>query len=161
MRNLNIGALCRDLNKLCNDLDKKIFINSGGCCFVASLIAYHFDKLGFKYKLVILSRNKKNINKITKEVNSKAHNNCTENSITHFNCCAHYYLLLDGGGYINLGDFNYKEYYRYSMKVHCSKISWIYKTGNWNDTYNIKYNKYIRKAFKIFFSPYEKRYKTF
>ena len=49
---MNIKDLINELNKFLKVLDNKYNINSGGCFYVAYLIAREFDKLGINYKVV-------------------------------------------------------------------------------------------------------------
>ena len=49
---MNIKELINELNKFLKILDSKYNINSGGCFYVAYLIAREFDKLGIYYTIV-------------------------------------------------------------------------------------------------------------
>ncbi len=49
---MNIKELINELNKFLKILDSKYNINSGGCFYVAYLIAREFDKLGIDYTVV-------------------------------------------------------------------------------------------------------------
>ena len=49
---MNIKELINELNKFLKILDSKYNINSGGCFYVAYLIAREFDKLGIYYTVV-------------------------------------------------------------------------------------------------------------
>lgn len=40
------------LKELCNELNKKYYINEGGCIYVAYLIAKHLEKINIKYSVV-------------------------------------------------------------------------------------------------------------
>lgn len=40
------------LNKICKELDKKYEINSGGCCYVASIIAEELEKRNIPFSYV-------------------------------------------------------------------------------------------------------------
>lgn len=156
MRKLNIHSLRKSLNNLCNQLSISYTINEGGCCFVAYLIASHLDKLGVRYKLIIFSDKRKNLEKIQAEVRSKIVNRTAEFSVTGTGTCNHYSIYLEGGGSVNIDDFNggYMKYY--IEGVDSNHIKWIYRTGRWNPSYDRRNNRIIRKTFNTFFNGYEK-----
>lgn len=54
-----------DLSELFNYLDSKYYINSGGCCYIASVLARELERLNIKYQLVIY--NNKDINSRTRK----------------------------------------------------------------------------------------------
>lgn len=157
MRHLNIHSLQRSLNSLCNQLALSYMINDGGCCFVAYLIASHLDKLGVKYKLIIFSDEYKNLEKIQAEVCSKIVNRTIKFSVTGIGTCNHYSIYLEGGGSVNIDDFN-EGYMKYYIEgIDSSHIKWIYRTGRWNPSYDRRNNRIIRKTFNAFFNGYEER----
>lgn len=45
-------SLFKNLNQLCKDLDYKYDINSGGCCFVAAVIAEQLENCNIPFKLI-------------------------------------------------------------------------------------------------------------
>ena len=45
-------SLFKNLNQLCKDLDYKYNINSGGCCFVAAVIAEQLENCNIPFKLI-------------------------------------------------------------------------------------------------------------
>ena len=59
---MNRRQLFKQLNSLCKEMNKEFFINHGGCCYVAAVIAenlercniphtiIHYDKYGCKSK---------------------------------------------------------------------------------------------------------------
>ena len=157
MRNLNIHSLRRSLNDLCLQLDNKYLINNGGCCFVAYLIAFHLDRLGLGYKLLIITNEFKDDISISSEVHSRVRNNSRRTSIVGSGTCNHYALYLEGGGTINVGRFN-TFLNKYMIEdVNSSDIKWIYRSGRWNPEYNVHNNRIIRKTLNAFFNGYEER----
>lgn len=157
MRDLNIHSLQRSLNELCWRLNRKYSINSGGCCFVAYLIAFHLDRLGLRYKLLIFTREVKDDFGISSEVHSKVRNNSKKISIVGAGTCNHYALYLEGGGTINVGGFDTLLNKYLIEDINSSNIKWIYRSGRWNPEYNIHNNRIIRKTFNAFFNGYEER----
>ena len=155
MRNLSYYSLLKNLNSLCKFLDDTYDVNSGGCCFLASLIAKHLDKLNIKYNLVVYDCCTKNRLCIEQEVISCHKNKGFRNSITGRYSCNHYCLQLKGAGVINSD--NYKGDHQYLIpNISYKNIKWIYKNSNWNDCYDVQYNKTIKNIVKEFFEKYEK-----
>ena len=74
MRKLDVYKLVKELNKLCKQLVEVYNINHGGCCFVASEIAKHLDRLGLKYELGIYDDWEKDLTAINEEVRNKCIN---------------------------------------------------------------------------------------
>lgn len=156
MRNLNIHSLRRSINNLCDFLEQEYFINHGGYCFIAYVIAKQLDKLGIAYKLIIYDYHKRNSNCIQYEVHNKVKNRTYSSSVTGNYCCSHYSLHIIGAGEVNNGRFE-RDMFRYSIEdIHSSNIHWIYKTSSWNSDYNRKNNKTIKNIVKMFFKKYEK-----
>ena len=157
MRNLNVHSLRRSLNDLCLQLDNKYLINNGGCCFVAYLIAFHLDRLGLGYKLLIITNEFKDNISISSEVHSRVRNNSRRTSIVGSGTCNHYALYLEGGGTINVGEFSTFLNTYLIEDINSSDIKWIYRSGRWNPEYNVHNNRIIRKTFNAFFNGYEER----
>lgn len=157
MRNLNVHSLRRSLNDLCLQLNNKYLINNGGCCFVAYLIAFHLDRLGLRYKLLIFTNELKDDISILSEVHSKVKNNSRRTSVVGSGTCNHYALYLEGGGTINVGGFSILPNKYLVEDINSSNIKWIYRSGRWNPKYNIHNNRIIRKTFNAFFNGYEER----
>lgn len=154
MRNLNIHSLCKSINNLCDFLDTEYNINNGGCCFIASLLATHLDKLGIPYDLITYSYFEKDLDYIQYEVSSKVKNKSYRKSVTGNHTCEHYSLFIKGAGEINEGDFD--NFVRYVIKdVQGSNIRWIYRNGTWNTDYNTCNNKAVKNIVKSFFKQYE------
>ena len=49
---MNKKELFKNLNQLCRDLDLKYDVNSGGCCYVAAVIAEQLENYNISYKLI-------------------------------------------------------------------------------------------------------------
>lgn len=49
---MNKKKLFKELNKLCSDLDYEYDINSGGCCFVAAVIAEQLENYNISFKVI-------------------------------------------------------------------------------------------------------------
>lgn len=149
---MNLYKLQKALNEICKILERNYFINEGGCCLVASIIAYHLDKLGVEYNLLIFSDYKKSLRNIRKEILSKTSNKSCHTSVVKQGTCSHYAIQLKKGVTINADGYSGK---RYSINgINFTHIKWIYKMGYWNPEYNIRNNKAIYKIFNNFFDTY-------
>lgn len=155
MRKLNVHRLVRDLNNLCENLDNQYDVNCGGCCFVAYEIAKHLDRFNIEYSLCIANTYPLDKVAINKEVINKQSNKIGRYSVTGENSCNHYYIRIKGGGSINFGDFY--DYHKYSInKINCKHIKWIYENSLWNDIYDIRYNKLIKRNINFYFNGIRK-----
>lgn len=154
MRKLNCHNLLKSLNVLCKFLDENYDVNCGGCCFLASVIAKHLDRLGLGYELVIYDYYKRDQVSIEHEVINRHQNKTLYRSVTGRHSCNHYCLNLKGAGIIN-GDEE-DDYHAYFIpEVSSKSIRWIYRNGSWNDHYEVRHNKTIRNIVKEFFKEYE------
>ena len=157
MRRRNIHSIRKSLNNLCVFLQEEYSINYGGCCFIASILAKHLEKIGIKYELVIYEHTRKNIPEIKKELANRKINKGYFNSITGFNTCNHYCLNIIGAGYVNdLGDFDHCVQHIIT-EINYKDLKWIYKHGDWNDVYNTDFNTEIKGIVKEFFKKYERK----
>lgn len=151
MRLVNVHDLKHSLDCLCSYLDKLYSINSGGCCYIAYLIACHLDKLKVKYDLVIYDYKRKD----EACINSEVQNMCLPNSVTGKQTCEHYCISISGGGVVNKGDVTGLK--KYIVKGITNKnLKWLYKNGYWNRMYNRDNNKCVKGMINSFFSKYEK-----
>lgn len=156
MRSLNIHAIRDSINRLCSFLDEEYDINSGGCCFVASLIAKHLDRLKIPYSLVAYDYLEKDLDYIQYEVLSKAKNKSGRKSVTGRHTCDHYCIKIIGAGEVNNEGFDDEGYSKYIINDVCSShIKWIYRNGLWNNEYDTNNNKIIKGIIKSFFREYE------
>lgn len=153
MSGINREQLKFSLNSLCEFLDREYNINEGGCCWIASEIAKHLDKLKIPYDLVIYDYYDRDTKYISKEVREMRRNHKLSHSVTGHNSCNHYCLYIHDCGIVN-GD---PSGYRYFIEgINYKNISWIYKKGCWNRNYNVKNNKTIKKFLNLFFEKYNK-----
>lgn len=154
MQKLNVHSLKRGLNMLCEELDSEYFINSGGCCYVAYLIAYYLEKLNVKYNFVVFNDEIKDSKSIQLEIINKRKNKKEADyySVVGKGTCSHYAICINGTT-INISDF--ADYNYYTIKrITSNNILWIYRNGHWNSEYNRKNNKLVRKILKEFFKKY-------
>ena len=147
----NRKYLVSELNKLCEFLDNTYDINSGGCCYISYLIAKKLEEFGIKYKLVIFD-SEFDSNVKTKDLKEAIQNK----NLYHIGCgdlvSNHYAIIVDnmiinGGRYEN--DPNRK------VTVLSKDIQWIYKTGDWNESYNIRLNTILKSYINTLFNAFK------
>lgn len=155
MHRLNVRSLRRSLNCLCNCLDELYYINDGGCCFVASLIALHLDKLGVGYELAIFDEESKDSTSINYEVLSMSRMKGSRNSILGEHTCSHYCICIDGAGIVNGVSYDWPINTYKIPGVTFRNIKWVYKNGSWNDCYSTNNNKIVKNIINSFFRKYE------
>lgn len=148
-----LNELRNSLNDLCDYLDETYYINFGGCCFLASIIAQYLDKLDITYDLLIFDAENKNNSSITYEVSNMYKMKGNHNSVSGDYTCTHYCLSIPKCGIINGASYNAdKDLNRYKISSISSKnIKWIYKNSYWNDVYDIKNNRKIKRIIRSFF----------
>lgn len=146
MQTINIKELRDSLNILCKELDLNYNINSGGCCYIAYLIASQLDRLKIRYNLVVYS---------FCDFDQYDFNQAILNNKNWYTC-EHYCLSICRNGFVNRGTGLYDN--RYIIRnVNSKHIKWIYKHGSWNDCYNISNNKIIKNIINSFFLKYGRK----
>jgi len=149
-----------DLNKVCESLDRRFDVNSGGCCYVAYCIAYYLDKFGIKYSLKCCDDDVKRNNKaIINEIRSMDRNTTDETSICGIHTVEHYYIHINHYGDVNLTD-EYWDCEEYTIpSINYTHIKWIYDNGDWNPHYDVHDNKKVKRAIYNIFKKYGKEIK--
>lgn len=135
------------LNRFCEELHSKYLINSGGCCFVAYLIAKELYKRNIKYKVVIGSYDKQ---LPSLELRHNIKNNygfpCNE-----YVAC-HYWIKI---GKYEINKMPKKDYI--ISQCACIKSEHLYNlylSGDWNDEYDTSNNDIIECKIYDFFRNY-------
>lgn len=149
-----LEELLDKINVICQDFDECYDLNSGGCCFAASIIAKYLDKYDIEYYLVVNDCFKKNRKSVINEIKNRKLNRLVKNSITGYNSCNHYYLFVPAYGDINNNDG--ERTHSIIIKVNHKDIAWIYKKGDWNSCYDTDNNKEFINLIKSIFENYEK-----
>ena len=143
--------LIKELNKLFKILDFDFGINAGGCCYVASEIAKHLDKLNIEYTLCIVSWDHLDKKIIKENIINRIYGDATGYGVR-----THYYLRIGTRGKINTGNFNYDDQFICSIKgLKYEDLKWIYDTGDWNCFYCTDINDYIAEELNKLFKSYE------
>ena len=142
------------LNAFCKLLNNEYDINSGGCCYVAHLLARELEKRHIKYKFaagvidtffrkgdtIQVRRNIKNGNRLDSNVSASVKD--------------HLFIIVDGKP-INQG---IARRYKSISYVNSNDILNAYNNNSWNDFYDHDKNIYISELIKIKFKElYENR----
>ena len=132
-------ALADRLNNLCTYLNDQYYINSGGCCYVAYLIAKLLEHDGFEYKVIVWN---------TEPI--------CEKHFSDFTCNHFHYSLKLGKYYINNMKNSGRLYRRTFSKVTSEELLDHYDWYSWNDTYDTSENYFISKILKTFYEDFTK-----
>lgn len=119
--------IVRKLNFIVTELDRSYEINSGGCCYLAYMIAYWLERYGIDYYFII-----------------------QDDKPIIDNTGKHYCLQIIPDKYINkLNEYAHIK----SIKRTSSEILEYYNKSNWSEKYDISNNrivdKYIDGVFNI------------
>ena len=122
-------------------LDREYNINSGGCCFVAYLLARELEKRHIRFKLRIydycLEGKKLEIRKAIKN----------RTYYDDYSSCNHYALLI-GEEVINVADYVDGDRCIDLGCINSSDIKYLYDKGRWNKTYKPGDNKEVESLIK-------------
>jgi len=151
----DLENLVKDLNVLCDRLDQDYNINFGGCCFVAYLMMKHFEKIGLHPTLIIESD--------CEDIDGDDFLDCVHTRSG--NCqglkdqtCYHYFVYIpEVDEYVNSGEF-YEEYLYKFRGLSAKDVHWIYKTGDWNSSYDRKNSPMVGRKIAQVFRKYEDLY---
>lgn len=151
----DLRSLSREINNLCQYLDEIYDINSGGCCYLAYLLASKLEELNLSYSLVVYDYFQKDIEQVRFTSCNKIISRVPAYTITGKGTCDHYCILLEKSIYLNnLLPVSEHEYV--ITGINSSNIKWIYKKGKWNNNYKRSKNRIIKSIIDDFFKRYKK-----
>lgn len=119
---MNRKKLFTKLNKLCLELDEKLNINSGGCCYVAAVIAEQLEIFNIPFKII------------------------------HYDRYGCHYAIKVSDRYINRGGYCKREINCYVNISSSKELFKIYDSEYWNDTYDTLNNDYVYEKIKELFN---------
>lgn len=142
-----------NLNDLCRNLDYIFDINSGGCCYVASVLGHLCERYHLQYRLVIADD--------CGCFDDELFKRCIENqdlatcSGLGDDTCFHYYLqIMDS----TVNSMDCEDLDLHYFDVDSDDITWIYVHGRWNHVFDKQYCPIIRKTLVKFFDEnFQKR----
>ena len=149
---MSIEKLIDNLNELFKFLDTTYYINSGGCCYVAYLIAREFDKrLITGYSLRIYNESYV----LDKDKTLYNINNDRDDFPIHSETCTHYAIkyknIIINSYYKEDSDVEYIDIDNIDSEL----MKEIYDKGEWNSDYDINNSIYIERFIKIIFNQYD------
>ena len=153
MNTLRANWLKKTLNRLFEYLDETFYINEGGCCFVAYVLAKRLEYIGEEFKLVLYDNDLEFTN--SSEVKESIENRDTQKCPNGCHTCCHYAIMIENIGILNPSDFD-DEKEMIIKGVSSDDILWIYEQGRWNDNYNSALNDIIEQNINSVFDAYER-----
>ena len=135
----NLSELCHKLNSLFRFLDEVYNINSGGCCYVASVLAELLEEDDVDYSVIVYD--------------------CDCDNFYDIPCsCYHYTLRITGAEeYCSIvNGYDEEECDDYCEFDNVSAIDLLdhYNECEWNDCYNTFRNKYIKGLITKFYKNF-------
>lgn len=128
----NLIHLCTKLNFLFEFLDKTYKINSGGCCYVTSILAKLLEEDDIEFSVIVY--------------------NCDYENFFDIDCSQFHYTLKIDKYLVNYyeDDGDYAEFF----DVTSEDLDTHYRECYWNDCYNIEFNDYIRGIIINFYNNF-------
>lgn len=135
----NLSQLCHKLNSLFIFLDEVYHINSGGCCYIASILANLLEKDDVDYSVIVYD--------------------CDCDDFYDLSCsCFHYAIrITDAEEYCNIvNGYSEDECDGFSEFEGVAAIDLLdhYKECSWNSYYNVFRNKYIKGLITKFYKDF-------
>ena len=121
---MNKNQLLTALNKLCKEMDDYYYINCGGCCYVAAVLAKNLESVNIPYALV------------------------------HYDLNGCHYAIKVDDRYLNRSDYRKEEIIDFDEDITSDDIFDIYYEGHWNDIYNKRWNLIVSTRIKSLFRKY-------
>lgn len=148
------NEIVKAVNKLCEELDSAYYINAGGCCYCASLIARELETRKIKYKLIIYDHSTRDVSPLSIRRDIRSRNKRSDFNDIMF-CGSHYAIMLQNGEILNSGDYSSRYPHVAVCYINSKHIRWMYDKGDWNRCYDTKYNSIVAKRIKQVFKKYE------
>ena len=125
--------------------------NSGGCCYIAYLIARELEQLGIEYKVVLFSTSDSEDDYDADELECNILNR-KHGFGSGYDVVSHYGILV-GDILINSGE--YEDNASWELSLTSDDLKWIYDTGDWNSVYDRFYNVTAKKLIKTVVNAYK------
>lgn len=135
----NLNKLCCDLDALFRFLDEVYDINSGGCCYVASVLANLLEEDGIDYSVIVYD--------------------CDYDDFYDIPCsCLHYAIRVTNanGYYDTINGYDEEECDTYCEFDNVSATDLLdhYNECGWNSVYKTFRNKYIKGVITKFYKNF-------
>ena len=152
---MNDSQLIYRLNSLFKSLHEIYEINSGGCCYVAYLVAKELDKRNLPYALRIYNDRVLPKHECFRNIEFD-HDDFPIHSKT-----ANHYVIKYCNDIINPDDDLEDAPCVDLDNIDADFIEDIYLKGDWNPTYNINNSIFVERFIKIIFDQYDAENKKF
>lgn len=122
------------LNSLLIDLDKILKINSGGCCYIAYIIAKNLEKYKIPFKVILMDDDLKEQSYYFQGIKNR------EPSVVDYgfaHVCIKVYSKV-----INPYRFKDRIGLR-TVELNSKDLLWMYRRGDWNELYDITNNSIL------------------
>lgn len=124
----NLEELTSKLNELFIFLDDVYYINSGGCCLIASYIAELLERDGIPFSVIVYD--------------------CDAEDFNDIDCSHFHYALRIAEPIINpVGERYYSEYINVSSLI----LKEHYYMCDWNDAFNVLKGDFIKNEIESFY----------
>lgn len=145
--------LVHRLNGLCRFLDSNYSINSGGCCYTCYLISKKLEEMNIKYKVVIADCEFEEGDLEQAQEIQDAIKSRDLDSI----CCgdyvsSHYMVKIDNK--IVNPDHGTDDP-TIEIELNSDDLKWIYNTGDWNSSYDIRLNGILKNYINTLFNAFK------
>lgn len=133
-----------NLNSICSCLDKLYKINSGGCCYIAYIIADILYKEGIDYEVVVIPEEDSELPDEFEDIDDSAYHVFIQ-------------VKLDGENYlINSGDCSIEEENEAVSyeDVTPEDILKYYEGFHWNWVYNTVKNKFVKYVINLLYDNF-------
>ena len=131
----NLKLLSENLNHLCHFLDEVYDINSGGCCYIAGLIAKLLEDDNVGFSVIVYE--------------------CDCEDFYDLDCSQYHYAITFNTDIINADDYDEVEYSSFD-NVSSKDLFEHYQECCWNEQYNPGNNKFIKDTIKTFYGNFTK-----
>ena len=148
---MSCRELVKNLNALFEFLHKMYEINCGGCCYVAYLIAKRLEDRYIDFSLRIYDYDLD----YTDEELYDAIKSKKDVYPIKSNTASHYSIITKFGEINPDADSN-SDYFHVDVPgINSKDLQYIYKTGNWNISYNTTNSIFVTKFIDILFKQFD------
>lgn len=136
------------LNNFLSELDKTYDINSGGCCYVAYVLANLLEKHNISYSFVIEDECGYIFDEIVAECIKNRY--CEDCYGLFDETCIHYMVSVNNKLLNKMEETEISNCHFFD-RINSSDILWIYETGSWNPMFDKSYEDEIFEKLSKFF----------
>lgn len=156
---VDIGKLVYRLNRLCTQLDNDYYINEGGCCYVAYVIAKLMNRYNINdYYLSIVNTEPKEQLFVLDNIKRRKKKDDEDHLIIKDGTCNHYFITINNKKINGCGYFwKSPKLFRMNISINPNDILWIYHNGNWCDTYDKRNNLAVYNRIEYIFKQCQKQ----